>query len=168
MNQSMFSDPPFSEPPICDPQGRAGPFALARDTDPYAALGRAAMLLMAHDSFGTLPFRQVTALLAGQVNRGHYLFVSRNGQQTGFVGWAFCSEAAGEAWITTHDTRLIGDGRGGACVAFNSWLTDGQDMNSFLVGQLRELFRDKSLLVARRRYADGRSRPVRLRNARLS
>lgn len=163
MSQSMCSDPPFLAP-----QGQARPFALARDTDPHAALGRAAMLLMAHDSFGTLPFRQVAALLAGQVNRGHYLFVSRNGQQTGFVGWAFCSEAAGEAWIRRHDTRLIGDGRHGPCVAVNSWLTDGPDMNSFLVGQLRALFRDKSLLVARRRYEDGRSRPVRLRNSRLS
>lgn len=143
-------------------------FDLARDTDPYAAVGRAVVLLMQYDSFGALPFRHVTSLITGQVNREHYFFVNRNGKPTGFLGWAYCSEAAGEAWLTDNDVSSIGDGKAGDCVVFNTWVTDGPDMNSYVVSQMRPAFKDKTLLFARRRYANGRTRPIRIRNTRQS
>ncbi len=143
-------------------------FEMARDTDPHAAFGRAMLMLMQYDSFATLALRQIAPLIAGQVNRGHYYFVMRDGKLAGFLGWALCSEAAGEDWLESRDLSAFGDGSAGDCVVFNTWVTDGPEMNSYVVGKMREVFRDKTKLVARRRYKDGRIRPIRIRNTRLS
>lgn len=155
---------PFAaDSPKSDP---APVFTLARNRDKYAAAGHAMMLLMRHDSFGGLPFRQIASIIAGQINRDHYFFVARNGVPTGFVGWALCSDVAGERWLRDNDASLIGNGVDGPCVVLNTWVADGTDMNSFLLGKLRDTFRDKTRLFARRRYADGRTRPIRINQTR--
>ena len=137
-----------------DPSITAGEtvFKLVRQKDPYAAAGRAMALLMTNDAFGRL--------IVGQVNRNHYYFICRNNVPTGFIGWAYCGEKAAYAWAERNDARNLGDGTTGDSVILNSWLADGKDMNSYLLGRLREEWTDKKKLFARRRYTNGKSRAL--------
>lgn len=135
-------------------------FDLVRTKDGYSAAGRAMTLLMLNDAFEGLKLGEIGRLIVGQVNRNHYYFIRRNGVPTGFIGWAYCSEAAAIAWAERNDPRGIGDGKTGDSVILNSWLADGKDMNSYLLGRLREEWTDKKKLFARRRYTNGKSRAL--------
>ena len=117
-------------------------------------------LLMTNDAFEGLKLGEIGRLIVGQVNRNHYYFIRRNGVPTGFIGWAYCSEAAALAWAERNDPRGSGDGTTGDSVILNSWLADGKDMNSYLLGRLREEWTDKKKLFARRRYTNGKSRAL--------
>ena len=55
-----------------------GQITFLRDKNPYAAVGRAAGMLMTYPSFAQLPFGQIMRILAGQINRGHYCFAIQN------------------------------------------------------------------------------------------
>ncbi|MEQ6204931.1 toxin-activating lysine-acyltransferase [Sulfitobacter sp. HNIBRBA2951] len=135
-------------------------FDLVRSKDGYAAAGRAMVLLMNNDAFEGLRLGEIGRLIAGQVNRNHYYFICRNNVPTGFIGWAYCSEKAAYDWAERNDPRGIGDGKTGDSVILNSWLADGKDMNSYLLGRLREEWTDKKKLFARRRYTSGKSRAL--------
>lgn len=135
-------------------------------SDPHAAAGQAMVLMARHPEFGDLSFRQMASLIIGQVNRKHYRFVLRGGAPVGFVGWALCSEAAGRRWLLHNDASAVGDGRQGDCVVLNHWLADGPEMNAFIIAQMLQILPAQRLLFARRRYADGRTRPVVLRRPR--
>lgn len=126
-------------------------------------------LTMGHPAFANRTFGGIARLIAGHVNRGHYFIVFRDGRPAGFVGWAFAPEAAAQAWLDGDGSMLDDgqDGRSGDCVLVNMWVTDGAEMNSFLVSLLRKEFHDKRALMARRLYPDGKARPVQIRNQRL-
>jgi hemolysin-activating ACP:hemolysin acyltransferase len=135
-------------------------FDLVRHKDGYAAAGRAMALLMTNSAFEGLRLGEIGRLIVGQVNRKHYYFICRDKVPTGFIGWAYCSEAAARGWAERNDARGIGDGTMGDSVILNSWLADGKDMNSWLLGRLREEWHDKKYLFARRRYTSGTSRAL--------
>lgn len=137
-------------------------FDLVRSSDGYAAAGLAMGLLMTDQAFGSQRLGEIGRLIAGQVNRKHYYFIRRNKVPTGFIGWAYCSQDAARAWAERNDPRGIGDGTTGDSVILNCWLADGKDMNSFLLGRLREEWSDKKKLFARRRYTNGASRALEL------
>lgn len=126
-------------------------------------------LMMGHPAFANRSFGGIARLIAGHVNRNHYYILFRDGQPTGFVGWAFAPEAAARAWLDGDGTQIGEghDGRTGDCVLFNIWVTDGAQMNSQLVRLLRAEFHDKRALMARRLYGDGRIRPILITNTRL-
>lgn len=142
-------------------------FQALRNKSPHLAAGIAMGLMMGHPAFANRTFGGIARLIAGHVNRGHYLIVFRDGRPRGFVGWALTDEAAAQAWLDGDGSR-IGDGTQGDCVLLNIWVTDGPDMNTFLVKTLRNLLSDKRRLFARRIYPDGRIRPVTFSNARLN
>lgn len=146
--------------------GRDAPFRALRNSSPHLAAGISMSLMMGHPGFDNRTFGGMARMIAGHVNRGHYFIVFRDGQPKGLVGWAFTTRTAATAW-RDGDGSLIGDGRDGDSVIFNVWVTDGPDMNSFLVRTMREEFREKRLLVARRIYADGRQKPITISNKRL-
>ena len=140
---------------------------IAKDRNPYAAVGRAAGMLMVYPSFGDLPFGQVMKIIAGQINRGHYCFVFKDNNAVGFFGWAYTSQTGAENWLMNNDESGIGDGIEGDCVVFNIWHTDGPKTNSFAVTHMRSKFSDKKMLYAKRRYNDGRVKPIRIPNMRM-
>ncbi|KNG92222.1 hypothetical protein ATO11_18340 [Pseudaestuariivita atlantica] len=141
-------------------------FQALRNNSPHLAAGITMSLLMGHAPFADRTFGGMCRLIAGHLNRKHYYIVFRDGQPRGFVGWTYDQEDAAQAWLDGNGT-LTGDGREGDCVIFNFWVTDGPDMNSFLVRTMREEFRDKRRLVARRIYSDGRIRPISIANTRI-
>lgn len=51
-------------------------YQFVQDENAYAADGRAAGMLMVYPSFAQLPFGQIMRILAGQINRKHYNFIT--------------------------------------------------------------------------------------------
>jgi hemolysin-activating ACP:hemolysin acyltransferase len=129
---------------------------------PEVALGRAAAQLMARPAFARTPFGHLVRALAGQINRGHYAFAARNGRTVGFVGWAVTQEAVAEAWITGRRGFCDAEARAGDCLVLNVWQADDAEVSRTLADHLGDTVRGVRRLYARRIYADGRVRPVRL------
>lgn len=153
---------------IATEQSDLNKYQFLQDKNGYAAVGRAAGMLMIYPSFAQLPFGQITRILAGQINRKHYCFATKNKEVVGFFGWALASEEACEHWLANNDDSLIGDGMAGDCVAFNIWHVDGKQTSRQAVLHFHEYFADKRKYFFRRSYDDGRMRPVRLVNSRYN
>lgn len=135
---------------------------IVRDSNAYAAVGRAAGMLMIYESFGQLPFGQIMKIIAGQINRGHYRFVLRGNEPVGFFGWAYASKIGALKWLEENDESHVGDGVNGDYVIMNIWHARETSINAFAQRELLKVFEGKKTLYAKRRYADGRIRPVRV------
>jgi len=145
-----------------EPSGSVGLKAL-RPGDRHQALGMAVAFLMADPAFQALRFGHWARVLAGQIRRGHYLFVADRIAVVGFVGWALADRAKAEAWLAGRGELSFDDSQAGEIVVLNAWKTVTPAANRFLIRALRELFLDKQALYYKRFYASGRVRPVRLR-----
>ncbi len=132
------------------------------DLAPLAAFGRAVGHLMIHPAFARAPFGHVARGLAGQVNRGHYVFAFRGEATVGFAGWALVDEAVAEAWLAGE--RGFGDAEAtdGDCVVLNFWQAETPAISRGLVAALAARLATKRRLYAKRHYPDGRVRPFRL------
>ena len=128
------------------------------------ALGLAVRVLANLPAFSRLSFGEWAATLAGQIERGHYLFVLRNNDVEGIAGWAFADHDQATSWLEGHSGLPHEACYDGDCVILNVWQTRSRPAQRFLLNHLRGLFADKKMLVAKRFYADGRVRPVRIVN----
>ena len=136
--------------------------SLSADLPPSVAFGRACAHLMSRPAFARAPFGHVARSLAGQVNRGHYAFVMRGERTVGFAGWALVAGPVAEAWLA--GLRGFDDAEAGAgdCVVLNFWQADDPAATRFLVAELRARLPCARRAYAKRHYADGRIRPLRL------
>jgi hemolysin-activating ACP:hemolysin acyltransferase len=136
----------------------------ARSLDnPAAALGVAASYLMTRPAFARLTFGHWTRVLAGQVNRGHYVLVYEDGDVVGFAGWALASAEGAQAWLDGGADSTAEDGRTGDCIVVSAWAASTPEAHRVLVDHVRRVAAGKRAVYARRTYRDRRSRPVRLR-----
>lgn len=136
-----------------------------RHKNPYMATGLLLSLMLGHKPFAERSFGSMSRLIAGHVNRGHYCIIFRDGQAKGFVGWALTTPDAALAW-RDGDGSAVGDGRHGHGAVVNFWVSDGPDMNSYILRTLRTELSQTRLVTARRIYSDGRIRPVTVVNRR--
>jgi hemolysin-activating ACP:hemolysin acyltransferase len=136
---------------------------LTRSNSSLVALGMAVSFLMTKPVFAQLRFGDWSRILVGQINRGHYRFVTddSNGVQ-GFIGWALTTKEKAENWAEGRSTISFEDSKEGECVVLNAWTANNQGVNRFLVNEARRIFKDKKTLYFKRYYRDGRVRPVRL------
>ncbi|MDQ2094066.1 hypothetical protein [Rhodalgimonas zhirmunskyi] len=166
----LESDPGTSDAPETEfqktPPPTAERFQALRNNSPLLSAGIAMSLMMGHPSFANRSFGGISRLIAGHVNRGHYLILFRDGKPAGFVGWALSPEGPARAWLE-GDGSQMGDGKTGDCVLFNIFVSDGPDMTAYARRVLREELRDKRLGFARRIYDDGRIKPIEITNSRL-
>ncbi|MEO1198100.1 MAG: toxin-activating lysine-acyltransferase [Pseudomonadota bacterium] len=139
---------------------------LAREKTPAAGIGHAAVYLMSDPVFSRLRFGQLTRLLTGQANRGHYLFVMDGPRIVGFAGWALTSHDIAERWLANDLAHDI-DGTDGPACTINIWKADTGPVNTAIVRGLRMSLPKQTTLYARRFYPDGTIRPVRLPVARI-
>ncbi|MFO1327942.1 MAG: hypothetical protein U1F56_11340 [Rubrivivax sp.] len=145
-----------------DPAAPAdGALQLLRPRDPGAALGWAVSYLMTDPAFARQPFGDWSRVLAGQVNRGHCVFVHDGRRLRGFAGWALTDDAGADAWLAGR-TLDADAARQGPVVLVNALKFDGDAVRRRLLRALRGLLPARRL-VARRAYADGRWRAVDLR-----
>jgi len=126
------------------------------------ALGLAVEYLMKKPAFARLPFGHWSRVLTGQIRRGHYLFVFRGKRTVGFGGWAIMTEAEAEAWVGGGPDATEVSGTSGDCVVINAWSADEPEVNDVLFAEAIRRAKDFRLMYAKREYADGRSRPLRL------
>jgi hemolysin-activating ACP:hemolysin acyltransferase len=137
---------------------------LFRPESPYAALGLAVSHLMTKPAFAALRFGEWSRILVGQINRKHYYFaVDRKNQVQGFMGWAATSKENAEAWVEGRRNFTFEESFDGDCLVFNAWAASSPKVNRFLLTAARQVMQGKDTVYFKRHYADGTTRPGRLR-----
>jgi hemolysin-activating ACP:hemolysin acyltransferase len=140
-----------------------GDLRLFRPDHPLLALGLAVSHLMTKPAFADLRFGEWSRILVGQIRRGHYAFaVDSEGTVQGFVGWALATKDHAEAWLHGRARLSYEDSGAGDCVVFNAWSANSSRAHRFLLDEVRRLFGGMDTIYFKRRYKDGRLRPVRL------
>jgi hemolysin-activating ACP:hemolysin acyltransferase len=127
------------------------------------ALGLAVEYLMKKPAFARLPFGHWARVITGQIRRGHYVFITTEKNVVGFLGWAVMTEAEAEAWVVGAPGATEITGTSGDCVALNAWAADTPEVNQMLFDEALERAKGFRMLYAKREYANGGSRPLRLR-----
>jgi hypothetical protein len=89
-----MSDKPAAKPP------KESGLSTRRFRNPREALGHAVALLRQTEPFASYKFGRFAASLGGHIRRGHYFFTFEDGRMVGDVGWARCTEAVAEDWVT--------------------------------------------------------------------
>ena len=148
---------------LSSPKQSVGPtLRMARVRDPYRALGLFVSYLMSKPAYAHVRFNAWARVLAGQINRGHYVLVIEDPDRVvGALGWAFANEAGGQAWMQGRQ-NATGDPNQGDCIIFNVWAADKPEANALLLDAARHAMRGKQQLFFHRMYPDGRARPVQL------
>ena len=134
------------------------PFRL---NDGSTALGLAVAFLAPMPAFSRLGFGRWTAILVGAINRGHYVFIGNGDRVVAFACWALASRSAAERWMSGTSDPEAEDGNGGDCLIINAWAATDGASNRALLAAMRRLNGGRPVF-ARRDYASGRMRPVRL------
>ena len=145
---------------IAEPAAESDRFKATQVEDPYRALGLISSYLMTKKAFARQRFGDWTRVLAGQINRRHYLVV-RDGQTVvAFAGWALAPRDKAEAWLAGRGD--LGDGKAGEIFVFNAWEASSFEAHRFLLDEMRRHFQSAEMIYYKRFYDDGRIRPVRL------
>lgn len=155
---SISPAPGEDQPNSAAPRGAR----VVRFRDPHAALGRAVLQLMGKPGFARLRFGSWSRILVGQINRGHYFFLERQGQMVGFAGWSRSSEARADAWVAGEGDLSPEEARTGDCIIVNAWQSDDDEAQAEMVRQMRLVARDIRLVYGRRSYPDGRDRFIKM------
>jgi hemolysin-activating ACP:hemolysin acyltransferase len=129
--------------------------------DPATALGIAASYLMTRPAFARLAFGHWTRVLAGQINRGHYVFVYEKNEVVGFAGWALANAEDAQAWLDRDSASPPNEGRSGDCIVVNAWAASTPGAHRVLVDHVQRVAAGKRAVYAKRIYRDRRSRPLR-------
>lgn len=140
----------------------ASPLRAGRIDDEYKALGVAVSLLMSDANFARLPFGQWSRVLAGQIRRRHYLFVVDGKETVGFLGWALTDEAHAERWLAGEGELSFENSLAGECLLINAWLARSNAVNRFILGQIRSIGKEQTMVYAKRFYGNRRVRKVKL------
>ncbi len=150
------------EPAATDLSSLPPGVAAMRVRDKQAALGMAVNYLMGDPAFARLPFGFWSRVLVGQVNRGHYLFVTRASRIVGFVGWAYATRPVAEAWLSGKREIGSAESMTGEIVLINAWKADSAEANRFVLAAFRPAMVGREMVFAKRFYKDGRVRPLRV------
>jgi hemolysin-activating ACP:hemolysin acyltransferase len=130
--------------------------------NPAQALGLAVSYLMTKPAFSCLPFGHWSRVLVGQINRGHYLIVSKGESTVGFLGWALTTEEKGNMWLAGQRELSFEDSQAGEILLINAWAAETNDVTQVILKRLREIGRAQKMVYFKRFYPDGRTRPGRL------
>lgn len=137
-------------------------FRTIKPTNPHLALGMAVEFLMVDPAFGKLGFGHWSRVLAGQINRGHFMFVAEGGRIVAFAGWALATRANAEAWLSNRRDLSYADSLAGEVVVLNAWKATTTAAHHYLVAALRPKMRSRTAIYAKRVRRDGKVRLVRL------
>ena len=118
---------------------------------------------MTKPAFADQRFGEWSRILVGQIRRGHYGFaVDSGGAVQGFIGWALATKAHAEAWVEGRAGLPYEDSQAGNCIVFNAWSANSTRVHRFLLDEARRLCLGLDTVYFKRRYKDGRVKPVRL------
>lgn len=139
-----------------------GKLEIVRPKSSIVALGMSVGFLMNDPVFARLPFGNWSGVLAGQINRGHFLFAVEGTRVVGFVGWALASEANAEAWLAGTRALTYEQSLDGEMILLNVWKALTPQAHRLLLDKVRAAVSTKKLIYYKRFYPDGRVRRVRL------
>lgn len=147
-----------------DPSGPSAPqLRLVRPNERVVALGMAVAFFMTDPVFARLPFGHWSRVLVGQIKRKHFVFILRGETVVGFAGWALASRENAEDWLTGRKDLSFEDSQDGEIIVVNAWKATTEEANRALLDLGRRLARTKTAIYYKRYYADGRTRPVRIK-----
>jgi len=115
--------------------------------------------LLSVDPYASYRFGRFARTLAGQIERGHYLFAVRGKQIVGYVGWAMCEETVARAWVEGRHTPSFEECRGGDCTVLMTWHAVSRDVVMFLARELRKAYPNHKAIFSRQ-YVGGKPRRV--------
>lgn len=122
---------------VQDRSGGKGPIVCRQMPRSMLALGIAANLLRRKPPFSNFNFGRMTAVIMGQIRRGHYLIGFRNGIPVGYIGWAVTASEIAERWLhesytPKYEECLTGD----SCVLLTVY-SEKRDITMHLIRQAR-------------------------------
>jgi hemolysin-activating ACP:hemolysin acyltransferase len=154
-----------SNPDEANPSAPTGQsYRATRERNPFAACGRTVSYLMNIPNLARLPFGQLTKLVVGQINRGHYFFVVDPSSVTcGYCGWTQATHAQADAWLEKNVEVASEHALDGPVCVINLWQASSAKANTVIIAALRTMLNPSTeLVVAKRFYPNGDIRPVRL------
>jgi hemolysin-activating ACP:hemolysin acyltransferase len=123
--------------PVRDRAGGKGPIICRQLQRPMLALGIAANLLRRKPPFSNFNFGRMTAVLIGQIRRGHYLISFRGGTPVGYVGWAVTTSEIAERWLHEGYTPKYQECIDGDCCVLLTVYSEGRDITLYEIRQAR-------------------------------
>lgn len=129
--------------------------------DPNAALGVAVRLFAADEKFNRQSFGHWANVLIAQIQRSHYRVVLEGNRVVGFLGWCLTEEVHADHWLAGGDLPFELS-QSGNCIVINAWVSENECVNRFILDELRQIGRDQTWVCAKRHYADGSVRNVKL------
>ena len=142
-------------------QEHAGPEALqsCRFKDGFVAIGRAINMLRQVQPYASYKFGEFAGTLAGQIERGHYLFAVRDQQLVGYIGWALSDEAVARAWVEGRYVPSMEECKDGDYFVLMTMHASTQGVAFFLTRECRKIYPNRRVIFTRD-YADQRPRRV--------
>lgn len=129
---------------------------------PAKALGLTVNYLMDRPLFDRVPFASWSRVLAGQVNRGHYLMLGGGQRIWGWMGWGLTDRRSARRWLERGGEVALDGSTGDDTLLINAWVADSWAANRMLWSRVRELTRRQTSVCYRRFHRDGRVRGVML------
>lgn len=123
--------------PVRDRAGGKGPIVCRQLQRPMLALGIAANLLRRRPPFANFNFGRMTAVLIGQIRRGHYLISFRGGTPVGYVGWAVTTTEIAERWLHEGYAPKYHECLEGDCCVLLTVFSEGRDITLHEIRQAR-------------------------------
>ena len=144
-----MSDKPAAKPP------KESGLSTRRFRNPREALGHAVALLRQTEPFASYKFGRFAASLGGQIRRGHYFFTFEDGRMVGDVGWARCTEAVAEDWVTGGTAPPYKDCIEGPCLVAMTFHANSRAQTFFQARKCREINANCKVYIPRE-YTDER------------
>jgi hemolysin-activating ACP:hemolysin acyltransferase len=141
----------------------SSPLTAWKPDDPAVALGLAVEFLMRQTVFAKFEFGPWSRALVGVIRSGQFFFVVDERRRVhAMFGWALTDEARAEEWVTGRAQLDSKDCREGDCVIISVLAAASAEANRVLAVEGTKVLAGKRLFYAKRYYANGRTRPVRV------
>ena len=135
---------------------------VGRMQNPAVALGLSVTAMVRDAALANLRFGAISRMLIGQINRGHYLLAMKADSEEGMVGWMPVRAEDAERWLDFDEDVPNAPDTETDAVALNIITYRNRRALDALVAGMKTEFAGFRHLYAKRVYADGRVRPVRM------
>ncbi len=147
-----------------DRSGGKGPVVCRQLQRPMLALGIAANLLRRKPPFSNFNFGRMTAVLIGQIRRGHYLIAFRNGLPVGYIGWAVTPHEIAERWLHEGYTPKYEECISGDCCVLLTVYSESRDITMHEIRQARKRYPNHRIYFMRDYAKKKKSRKAHVMN----
>jgi hemolysin-activating ACP:hemolysin acyltransferase len=148
--------------PAAPPRGGLQVYRLR---SPQVALAVMVQLSAAAPAFASQRFGTWARVLVGQVNRGDYLILGRDGQPVGFAGWFAARKADAEAWLEREADIPVAPPNEADCAVMNAFMAPSPEASRYLREGFLMQIPTLSMIYAKR-VKDGKRRLARVPNPR--